>query len=273
MERIKRWFLLGGLLLSGLGALAQTAPGSRAQVWSISAGNFTVPQVTLPNAAVARRINRALIRWLAEYGETVDSTASARQQLRQAALACCYDKEEKQWMAGGMGHSGTNYKVLLNQGYLLSFEFYEDYNGLEDLKANHLNFDLRTGRVLTLADVVADPLAQLDRRLKDGLAQVATTYGDSSIIAHVATLYGLSGWNTPSAPVATGDAAADESVTLVDLRDFALRPHALLLFHSVEMSRYDAEFMLDDTYAFPFERLHPRGLLLTLVKVRQSKKR
>lgn len=278
-----------GLALAGAPARAraQPAPGSRAQVYGVTDSSFNVPQIKLPNVAVARRINRTLLRHLVEYGElvedgeTVDSTASVRQQLRQAVLACCYDKEEKQWMASGMGYSGTNYKVLLNQGYLLSFEFHKDYNGLEDPAGDgHLNFDLRTGRVLTLADVVADPPAQLnrrlgwavDRRLRDELSQVAAAYGDSSTIAHVAALYGLSDWSTPAAPVATGDAAAEESGTLVDLLDFALRPHAVLLFHPVGMSRFDFPFLPDPTYTFPFERLHPRGLLLALAKAKQTKK-
>ncbi|MFD1468600.1 hypothetical protein ACFQ48_10225 [Hymenobacter caeli] len=262
-----------GLVLARAPARAQSAPGGRAQVYSVTEASFTVPQVKLADAAVARRINRVLLRHLVE--ETVDSTASAHRQLRQAALACCYDQENHQWMASGMGYSGTSYKVLLNQGYLLSFEFHKDYNGLEwPAQDWHLTFDLRTGRVLTLADVVADPPAQLDRRLgwavdrrlKDELAKVAETYGDSSIVAHVADLYGLSDWITPTTPVAPGDTAADESGTRFKLLDFALRPHALLLFHAVDMGRFDFPFLPDPTYTFPYARLRPRGLLVPLAK-------
>ena len=56
-------------------------------------------------------------------------------------------------MAGGIGYSGTDYQVLLNQGYLLSFAFGRDNNGWAELAAEHLTFDLRTGKRLTLDDL------------------------------------------------------------------------------------------------------------------------
>ncbi|MBX0289433.1 hypothetical protein K3G63_03240 [Hymenobacter sp. HSC-4F20] len=84
--------------------------------------------------------------------------------------------------------------MLLNQKYLLSLEFRQGYQGFEQPDTNHLTFELRTGRLLTLADVVADSSAQLgrrlqaalSRRLRDNLADVAATYGDSTQLAHVA---------------------------------------------------------------------------------------
>ncbi|WP_375436512.1 hypothetical protein [uncultured Hymenobacter sp.] len=47
-----------------------------------------------------------------------------------------------------------------------------------------------------------------------------------------------------------------------DPTKFALQPDALLLFHPVDMARYDFEFLPDETYVFPFERLKPQALLL-----------
>ncbi|WP_126546901.1 hypothetical protein [Hymenobacter amundsenii] len=75
--------------------------------------------------------------------------------------------------------------MLLNQNFLLSIEFENDYQGLSELETHHLTFDLRTGRQLSLADFVAYPPAELGRRfdaaigrrLRDELANVVATYG------------------------------------------------------------------------------------------------
>lgn len=175
--------------------------------------------------------------------------------------------------------TGAEYRVLLNQGFLLSLAIDKAfiYNH-EDNETEHITFDLRTGRRLTLADVVADPPAQLSRRfdgaisrrLWDDLAGVAAEYGDSATIAYVASLYGLYDWNTPTARVPYSNTVAEVQWLLS--ADFALQPNALLLFHRVGIERINAEFWPDDTYTFPFARLHPRGLLIPLAKAAQAKK-
>lgn len=268
------------LLLSAPQVWAQSVAGSVARVYTVSSDRnekFRVPQVRLPNAIVARRINRQLLRECIDYSENVDSTASPFRQVRQAAIECCYDKEAKTWMAGGIGYTGINYQVLLNQGFLLSFEFAKDNNGRTELAAEHLTFDLRTGKRLSLVDVVADPPAQLskrfgwaiNRRLKDELAEVTAIYGDSAVIAHVAQLYGFENWNgVNQEPVAAG--------TLVDedwfkWADFALDDHALLLFYNVGMSRVEMEFLPSPVYTFPFGRIRPRGLLVPLAEAAAAK--
>ncbi|WP_375436511.1 hypothetical protein [uncultured Hymenobacter sp.] len=84
----------------------------------------------------------------------------------------------------------------------MSLEFQNDYQCLAEPSTHHLTFDLRTGRLLTLADLVADPPAQLSRglcaaisrRLRDDLATVAANYGDSAQVAYVAALYGIQEW-------------------------------------------------------------------------------
>lgn len=280
--------LLGLFLLLPMAQLrAQPAPGSVARIYTVTNGSsdsFRVPQVRLPNAAVARRINRQLLRQCIDYSEGVDSTASPLRQVRQAAVECCYDPEAKTWMNGGIGHTGADYQVLLNQGYLLSFAFSQDDNGLTRMEAEHLTFDLRTGRKLTLGDVVADPPARLhqrldwavDRRLKDELAQVAAGNGDSVVIAHVAELYGFENWSTVNRESVVADSSAaglwDEKLWSETV-DFALDDHALLLFHNVGMSRFDIPFLPDPDYTFPFARIRPRGLLVPLAKAAAAKKR
>ncbi len=72
-------FLLAGLLLlSGPKAEAQLAPNKRARIYSIAptgeAARFQVPQVRLPTAAIARRINQQLLRYVINEFSSVDST-------------------------------------------------------------------------------------------------------------------------------------------------------------------------------------------------------
>lgn len=285
MRRIKRWLLLG-LLLSGvlLGGRAQAqaatpvAPGSRAQVYAVATtavdARFQVPQVRLPNAAVARRINRVLLRDFTGYFDTVDSAASPARQLRQAARECCYDEATKSWREfGNGGLTATAYTVLLNQDFLLSLAVSHDNADRTEPGGPHFTFDLRTGRLLTLADLLADPPAQLNqrlgrainRRLRDDLASVAAEYGDSTTIDNVARLYGFYGvdeWNTTP----QHQPAADTVVNYRYPDEFALRPQALLLFFTIGMARVEFEFLPDDTYIFPYERLHPRGLLVAVAE-------
>lgn len=271
------WRLAGlGLVLAGLGAQAQRAPGSRAQVRTIvSSTPFKMPQVKLPSAAVASRINRWLLRYARAEFSAVDSTASPQRQLSQAYRECCYDKDEQVWLAAGDGLTATTYSVLLNQDYLLSLEFQHDYRGLLQPETHHVTFDLRTGRPLTLTDLLADSPAQLQRRLAaavsrrlhEELATVVADSGDSTEVAHVAGLYGLAPWDTTPQHDLRFNA---EKVPVANPLEFALRRDAVLLFHSVGMSRFDIPYQPDERYTFPFDRLRPRGLLLAMAKAGTS---
>lgn len=264
------WVLVAAGLLLGPVTAAQVAPGSRARVRPVlargEAARFQVPQVQLPNAAVARRINARLLQVVTAYSG-IDSTASPQRQLYLAARRCCYDEEVKSWLAGGDGLTELSYTVLLNQDYLLSVEFVRSYQGLEDPATTHLTFDLRTGNVLTLADLLADPplrmhrrlRAAVSRRLRDKLGQVVAQYGDSATVAHVAELYGLFNWNaTPGRGRAEDMAFPDDSPQPLE---FALTPTEVLLFHPVGMSRLEFEFLPDEAYFFPYERVRPAALL------------
>lgn len=291
MKRLARWLLGVGVVLGGAQQInAQAKADGQATIYQVAvqgeAARFEVPQVHLPDAAVARRINRRLLAFVTSEFSTIDSTASPRRQLEQVARECCYDEDSKTWLAGGVGLSGTSYSVLLNQNYLLSFEFSRDWQGLTEPATYHLTFNLRTGQLLTLAELVADPPAQLEwrlglaisRRLHDELAGVVASYGDdSTLIAHVAQLYGIEEWSaTPQAAqrlYAGSGAAVDPSEYLFYLTEFALRPDALLLFHPVGMRRLDFEFLPDETYVFPYARLQPRAILLPVQEAATAKKK
>lgn len=291
MKQLMQWLLGVGV---GLGirpaAVAQTRPGEQAQVYTITnegaGGNFQLPQVRLPNTVVARRINRQLLGLVTDYSSAVDSTASPRRQLTQLARECCYDQESRSWLAAGSGLTGMTYEVLLNQNYLLSFQFQREDQGLEQPGTSHLTFNLRTGRLVTLVELVADSPAQLERRLwyainrrlHDELAEVVARYGDdSTMIAHVAQLYGISEWNTtPQAAIRLDTSSGteiDPSESALYLTEFALRPDALLLFHPVGMSRLNFEFLPDETYVFPYARLRPRAILQPVAQAAASKKK
>lgn len=274
----RRWqLILLGLGLAAASTSAQQAPGSRAQVSTIAGSattRFEVPQVRLPNAAVAGRINSWLLRYARSEFSTVDSTASPQRQLYQASRECCYDKDEKTWVAAGDGRTATTYHVLLNQDYLLSLEFQHDYQGRSELETHHFTFDLHTGRLLALTDLLADAPAQLERRLAaavsrrlhEELANVVADSGDSTEVAYVASLYGLDPWDT----TLQHDLRFDTTTVVYSAipLEFALRRDAVLLFHPIGMSRINIPYMPDEKYVFPFGRLHPRGLLVPVAKAR-----
>ncbi|GAB3833384.1 hypothetical protein [Hymenobacter jeollabukensis] len=268
---------LAAALLSGAGAQAQVAPGSQASVAPVAttgpAARFQVPQVKLPNAAVARRINQELLRLVVEQHGLENATASPRQLLTAAARECCYDELTERWRAGGNGLTELEYTVLLNQDYLLSVEFQLYYQGLNYPATQHLTFDLRTGNLLRVTDLLADSPLQLrrrlraavSRRLREELSQVAANYGDSATVAHVAELYQLANWNAaPARGLAEDLAAPDEDFP--EHLEFALTPKELLLFHPVGMSRLDFEFLPDEMYRFPYERVQPKSLLVPIAR-------
>ncbi|MEJ7661231.1 MAG: hypothetical protein WKG07_17310 [Hymenobacter sp.] len=276
---------MSGVLLGGRAqaqAATPVAPGSRAQVYAVAttgmASSFQVPQVRLPDAAVARRINRVLLRDVTGYFDTVDSAASPARQLRQAARECCYDEATKSWREfGNGGLTATAYTVLLNQDFLLSLAVSHDNANRTEPGGPHFTFDLRTGCLLTLADLLADPPAQLNqrfagainRRLRADLAGVAANYGDFATIDNVANLYGFYGvdeWNVAPSHQPAADTVSYPPVVPTYPAEFALRPQALLLFYTVGMARVQFEFLPDETYIFPYGRLHPRGLLVAVAE-------
>ncbi|MGI4865833.1 MAG: hypothetical protein ACRYFZ_18055 [Janthinobacterium lividum] len=244
----------------------KAAAGSRAQVYRVSATGeatrFEVPQVRLPDAVAARRINRHILQLLiGSQAEAIDSAASAMQQLRQASRECCYDPDTRQWTVGH-GLTSCGYQVLFNQGGLLSLAYTTEFTGAYSWEqTSHVTFDLRTGRVVTLADLVADAPTQLQRRMRnainrrlaDELQQTAKTYGDPATVTYVAEQFQWD-WATRQVRPELGD-------SLADLTEFALTPQKLLLFYRVDFPHINLNFEPDDTYRFAYTGLLPRPLL------------
>ena len=299
MERLRRcaprlrfwgWLLGGGwLLLSGVGVRAQVGSGSRAkwlaqpgaslaasgaaQVYTLPASGealrFEVPQVQLASKVLARRVNRQLLRYALQSAEGIDTLALPTRQLQQAARDCCYDGDTRHWQVGqGLTHCG--YRILFNQGNLLSLAITEEFTGAYSWERDkHITFDLSTGRQLTLRDVVADAPAQLQqrlgwavsRRLGEALAATVDYYGDEpATIVHVAEQFQ---WDWATHRTAIGEGA--------DLTDFALTPQKLLLFFQVGFAHIESNFEPDATYRFAYAILHPQPRLRRALRLPPSR--
>ncbi|AMJ65888.1 hypothetical protein [Hymenobacter sp. PAMC 26628] len=260
-----------GSVLLGAPARAQAVAAGRAQVYAVTAADFKVPQVKLADAAVARRINRALLRLIVgANADGIDLLATPQQQLRQADRESRYDTDQKVLRRYGQGFVGADYNVLLNQNYLLSFAFHLEYMGAYPSQADqHATFDLRTGRGLRLVDVVADPPEQLQRRMQgaisrrvgEHLGQIAADPADKAEVADLAERFH---WNAATRQVVFEMASRPEAAAAVGLNEFALTPRALLLFYRFELPHVIQNFEPDDTYRFPYARVHPRGPLVPL---------
>lgn len=176
------------------------------------------------------------------------------------------------------------------QPELVAFiRFQRDSQGFSEPATQHLTFNLRTGRPLTLAELVAelvaDPPAQLERRLglaisrrlHDERANLVASYGgDSTLIAHVAQLYGIEHWNTTPQAALRLDMGSCPAMargeSLFYLTECALRPDALLI-HPVGMPRLGFEFLPDELHVFPYDRLQPRAIPLPLLEAERSRKK
>ena len=254
---------LFGLLAGGpLTAAAQALVPGHAEVYAVlgagKGAQFSLPQVRLANEAVSQRINRAIARAVvAAAEETVDTTAALPRQLRQvASQACCL--------------RGARFQVLLNQGYLFSVKLTLEFEGAySHERQRYLVFDLGTGQRLGLAALVADPSAQLVKRLEGAVnRRIGEFLGDSAIGEHAgrAALAERFGWDFATRRVRFSTAGVPSGIAAPDLNEFALTPHTLLLFYRVGLPATMLADTPDDTYRFPYTRLQARGRLAELVQ-------
>ena len=252
------------LLLAAVPSLAQPGPGLQAQVVALKGKGkgaaFRLPQVALENRVVAQLINRRLLRRIIapNVDSPIDTTGSPAQQIRlAAALDCCF--------------SGTHYTVLLNQGGLLSLEISLEYKGAYYYeRTDHITFDLNTGRMLALADVVADSpkvlsgwlRSAISGRMTEEISQATADYGDSATVADLRQRFG---WNAKTRQVVFAHGAQQDGATEPTLTEFALSPHALLLYYRVWLPPGLFHFTPIESYAFPLEELRLRGPAQQLV--------
>jgi hypothetical protein len=281
---LKKWVFSACLMTSAASGVAQSGPGVSARIVAVTEGGkegrFSMPQVQLSNAAVARRINRRIVELV--MSEQTNPKLNVRQQLRQAERTCCYDGENGLgWNTVGQGLTGCNYSVLLNQQGILSLAYWREYTGAYQWEqALHVTFDLRTGSQLTLADLVADPPAQLMRRMHgaisrrfgESLTHMKSGKEDSSRISFVAELFCWD-WDAKRVRFASDSELADEaSATEPTLENFALTPHELQLYYEPALPHILLHLEPDNTYHFPYARIQPRGLLVPVAKAALAKK-
>lgn len=79
---------------------------------------FQVPQIQLPDATIAQRINQQLLGYVTNYNSAVDVTASPRRQLAQVVGNAATMRTRKP-----VRGTGLSCEVLLNQNYLLPWSF------------------------------------------------------------------------------------------------------------------------------------------------------
>ena len=274
------WLLSGLLLLSAARAGAQAAPGSQvhmapspapgparslAQVYRVpaagAAARYRVPQVRLPaaGAAAARRINATLARLaLTDNLDDTRPAATAGQAIQRARA----DYE-------GNGQSGlfaTDYKVLLNQGQLLSLALTLEYSAAyPSTDTHHATFDLRTGRLLAVADLLADTLAlrqrwhqRINQRVAARLREVAQEYPADPAAPDAVRDY--TQWSDSARQIPARARPA--------LREFALTPQGLVLYTRFEFPHVVLALAPDDEYLFPYAQAlpwaRPQGLLRQL---------
>jgi hypothetical protein len=264
---VGRWAVPGLLLATCLVSAAwpvaaqEPAPG-RAELFAVlgagKGAQFSLPQVRLADELAAARINRGIARAVVSQADApVDTMAALPRQLRQlAGQPCCL--------------SGARFQTLLNQGNLLSLKLTLEFHGAYYYERPvYLVFDLSTGQRLTLAALVADPPAQLARRLEGAVnRRIGEFLGDTATGEHAgrAALAERFGWDFAKRRVRFSTAAAPTEIPAPDLGEFALTPHTLLLFYRVGLPSSMLADIPEDTYRFPYTRLQVRGRLAELVQ-------
>ncbi|MET4073077.1 hypothetical protein [Hymenobacter sp. UYCo722] len=242
-------------------AVAQTPALGRAEIFAVlgagKGAQFSLPQVRLADELAAERINRAIARAVVSAADApVDTTVALARQLRQiASQPCCL--------------RGGRFQTLLNQGSLLSLKLTLEINGAYYYERPvYLVFDLSTGQRLTLAALIADPPAQLARRLEGAVnRRIGEFLGDTATGEHAgrSDLAARFGWDFTTRRVRFSTADALTGIPAPDLGEFALTPHTLLLFYRVGLPATMLADTPDDTYRFPYARLQTRGRLAELV--------
>lgn len=221
-------------------------------------GLFVVPQVQLPAGAAGARINRQLLdAALGEDLEELPQPFTPQTGLRQALAE--YDAN------GQSGFVRANYEVLYNDRGLLSVALTAEYMGAYPSTATrHATFELRTGRLLQVRDLLADTLAlrqrwqqSITRRVGAHLAALPTDYPELDT-AMLADMRQRLGWN---------DTTRTVQLEGSDPRfyDFALTPFGLTLYYDFGFPHVIQALQPEADYLFPYAALSawlkPKGPL------------
>lgn len=212
---------------------------------------FIVPQVQMANTAVAARINLGLTD--AALGEDLDDVPQPL--TAEAAIAQAHTEFE----AGKSGFTESRYEVLYNDHNLLSVECISEYLGAyPSTVRRHATFDLRTGRLLEVRDLIADTAAlrqrwqqSINRRVTEHLQTLPNEYPqlttDPKLLADVKQrLY----WS--------------DSLNAVELLpeeprfyDFALTPFGLMLYYDFGFPHVIQALQPELDYQFLYADLKP----------------
>ena len=262
----RRWPVSGLLLACWASAAwpvaAQAPVAGRTEIVAVlgagKGAQFSLPQVRLADEQVAERINRAIARAvLREAGEPVDTSVALPRQLRQiASRPCCLH--------------GARFQTLLNQGALLSLKLTLEITGAYAYERSvYLVFDTGSGQRLKLDALVADPPAQLLRRLETAInRRIGEFLTDSAgrDRAKQADLTERYGWDKAKRRIRFSTTAAPGEASALSLAEFALTPHALLLFYQVGLPATMLTDVPEETYRFPYTHLQTKGRLAELVQ-------
>jgi hypothetical protein len=219
---------------------------------------FVVPQVQLPAGAVGARINQQLLdAALGEDLEVLPEPFTPQTGLRQALAE--YDAN------GQSGFVRNSYEVLYNDRGLLSVALTAEYMGAyPSSSTRHATFELRTGRLLQVRDLLTDTLAlrqrwqqSITRRIGAHLATLPTDYPelDTAMLADVRQRLG---WN---------DTTRTVRLEGNDPRfyDFSLTPFGLTLYYDFGFPHVIQALQPESDYLFPYADLSawlkPKGPL------------
>lgn len=234
-------------------------PAEKARVVAVEgegeAARFRVPQVRLPDAAVARRINTSIVKQVLETVALPASySGSVGQALALAQKACCTE-EETGTPRPGRGLTSCTYQVLYNDGRLLCLEFRLEFTGAYSWgTVRHAAFDMTTGRKLALMDIVADSPRYLrqtlqraiDRRIAQTLAESLESAGDTSVVADLAERFN---WQPLTRHVWFAETAGP------GLDDFSVSEHGICVFYQPWLPPALWQYLPEADYFFPFTKL------------------
>jgi hypothetical protein len=237
--------------LKGPAATPEVAETSRALIVSVGDTGkslFVVPQVQLPAPTAMARINQYLVdAALGEDLEMLPEPLTAAAGIRQALAE--YEANDQS------GFVGTSYEVLYNDNFLLSVALTAEYMGAYPSSATrHATFDLHTGRLLQVRDLLADTLAlrqrwqqSINRRVGAHLAALPANYAalDAEMLADVRQRLH---WNdsTRTAILEDGDPR---------FYDFALTPFGLTLYYDFAFPHVIQALQPESDYLFPYADL------------------
>ncbi|RTQ52408.1 hypothetical protein EJV47_05175 [Hymenobacter gummosus] len=210
-------------------------------------GRFELPQVQLPDAAVAARLNQAIVA-ASFVGEDDWQGLSAR----QAVQRCLREYQENDHQ----GLTSLSYSVVHNDEGLLTLARSSEYMGAyPSADTRCLVFDVRSGRRLTMGDLAGDTTAlrrhwraAISRRVAAFLQRAPQDFPDDSAL--VRELPGLLRWNAATRQV---DFDAHEP----RFYDFAVTRRGLTLTYSFGFPHVIQAAEPEGDYSFTYAELRP----------------